>query len=101
MIRLQADWVSAPHSRVVMGALDGQGYFVGGCVRNALLNAPVADIDVATPLTPDEVLARLEEHGIKAIPTGFDHGTVTAVHEGKPVEITTFRKDIELSLIHI
>lgn len=95
MIRLQADWVTAPHSRAVMDALGGQGYFVGGCVRNALLDAPVADIDVATPLTPDEVLARLRESEIKAIPTGFDHGTVTAVYDGKPVEITTFRKDID------
>lgn len=95
MIRLQADWVTAPHSRAVMDALGGQGYFVGGCVRNALLDAPVADVDVATPLTPDEVLARLGESEIKAIPTGFDHGTVTAVYDGKPVEITTFRKDID------
>ena len=78
-----------------MHALDGQGYFVGGCVRNALLNAPVADIDIATPLTPQTVMARLDDHGIKVVPTGLAHGTVTAVHAGNPVEVTTFRKDIE------
>lgn len=95
MIRLQAEWISAPHSRAVMAALDGQGFFVGGCVRNALLDVPVADIDIATPLTPDAVMDRLKGSGIRAIPTGLAHGTVTAVHEGKPVEITTFRKDVE------
>ncbi|MEM7213464.1 MAG: CCA tRNA nucleotidyltransferase [Pseudomonadota bacterium] len=94
-MKLRADWVTAPHSRVVMEALDGQGFFVGGCVRNALLEAPVSDIDVATPLPPDEVLARLEKSGIKAIPTGLQHGTVTAVHQATPVEITTFRRDVE------
>lgn len=78
-----------------MQALDGQGFFVGGCVRNALLDVPVADIDIATPLTPDAVMARLKDSGIRAVPTGLAHGTVTAVHEGKPVEITTFRKDVE------
>ena len=94
-MKLDADWVTAPHSRVVMQALEGQGYFVGGCVRNALLGAPVSDIDVATPLEPGTVLARLQDAGIKAIPTGLQHGTITAVHEGVPVEITTFRRDVE------
>lgn len=94
-MKLDADWVTAPHSRVVMQALEGQGFFVGGCVRNALLGAPVSDIDVATPLEPKAVLARLQDAGIKAIPTGLQHGTVTAVHEGVPVEITTFRRDVE------
>ncbi|MEM9061763.1 MAG: CCA tRNA nucleotidyltransferase [Pseudomonadota bacterium] len=95
MTRLDAKWVRSPESRAVMAALDGQGFFVGGCVRNALLDAPVADIDVATPLVPDAVISRLEDAGLKAVPTGIAHGTVTAIHEGAPVEVTTFRADVE------
>jgi poly(A) polymerase len=69
--------------------------FVGGCVRNAILGTPVRDIDIATTLTPPEVIAALEAAGIKAIPTGIAHGTVTAVAKGKPFEITTLRRDVE------
>lgn len=94
-MRIEADWIEAAHSRTVMQALGGQGYFVGGCVRNALLGAPVADVDIATPLPPDAVLERLQSHSVKAIPTGLKHGTITAVHQGVPVEITTFRTDVE------
>lgn len=95
MRQLNADWVNAPGPRAVMAALDEQGFFVGGCVRNALLDAPVADIDIATPLVPDEVLARLDAAGLKSIPTGLKHGTVTAVAMSEPIEVTTFRTDIE------
>ena len=94
-MRIAAEWVTAPHSRVVMQALEGQGFFVGGCVRNALLDVAVSDIDVATPLGPEDVLERLNANKIKAIPTGLKHGTVTAVHQGVPVEVTTFRRDVE------
>jgi poly(A) polymerase len=69
--------------------------FVGGCVRNAVLGAPVRDIDIATPLTPPQVIAALEAAGLKAIPTGIVHGTVTAVAKGRPFEITTLRRDVE------
>jgi poly(A) polymerase len=69
--------------------------FVGGCVRNAVLGAPVRDIDIATTLTPPEVIAALKAAGLKAVPTGVDHGTVTAVAQGKPFEITTLRRDVE------
>lgn len=93
MTRITARWIDAPASRAVMAAL-GVGYFVGGCVRNSLLGAPVSDIDVATPLTPDDVIGRLEANGLKAVPTGLKHGTVTAVHEGTPIEVTTFRTDV-------
>ncbi len=68
--------------------------FVGGCVRNAVLKRPVGDIDIATTLTPDEVIAALAAGKIKAVPTGLDHGTVTAVAAGKPFEITTLRRDV-------
>lgn len=93
MTVIAADWVRAPASSAVMDAI-GTGYFVGGCVRNALLGAPVSDIDISTPLAPDEVTARLEAAGLKAVPTGLQHGTVTAVHEGVAVEVTTFRRDV-------
>jgi poly(A) polymerase len=69
--------------------------FVGGCVRNAVMGAPVRDIDIATTLTPPEVIAAVEAAGLRAVPTGVEHGTVTAVAEGKGFEITTLRRDVE------
>lgn len=87
-------WMRAPETRAVMDAL-GEARFVGGCVRNALMGQAVADIDIATPLAPDQVTKRLEAAGIKAVPTGIDHGTVTAVKDGKPFEVTTLRRDVE------
>jgi poly(A) polymerase len=93
MTRIDAPWVSAPASRAVMGALE-LGYFVGGCVRDALLGRPVADIDIATPLLPEAVIHRLEAAGLRAVPTGLSHGTVTAVACGTPIEVTTFRADV-------
>jgi len=69
--------------------------FVGGCVRNAVIGAPVRDIDIATTLTPPQVIAALEAAALKAVPTGIEHGTVTAVALGKPFEITTLRRDVE------
>jgi len=73
----------------------GSARFVGGCVRNTLMGRPVDDIDIATQLTPDRVLDALGAAGIRAIPTGIEHGTVTAVCEGRPFEITTLRRDVE------
>jgi poly(A) polymerase len=87
-------WMTAPETRAVLAAL-GEARFVGGVVRNALLGIAVNDIDIATPLTPDEVTKRLQAAGIKAVPTGIEHGTVTAVASGKPFEITTLRRDVE------
>ncbi len=91
--RIDAPWVAAPASRAVMDAL-GQAYFVGGCVRNALLGQPVTDIDIATPLPPTVVIERLEAGGLRAVPTGLAHGTVTAVVDHQPIEVTTFRADV-------
>jgi poly(A) polymerase len=82
-------------TRAVFRALQGEARFVGGCVRDALLKRPVGDIDIATPLFPDEVTRRLAAAHIKAVPTGLAHGTVTAVIEGRPFEITTLRRDVE------
>lgn len=91
-------WMRAPETRAVMSALlsgGGAARFVGGAVRNALLGLDVRDIDIATPLLPGEVIRRLEASQIRAIPTGVDHGTVTAVADGRAFEITTLRRDVE------
>ena len=97
MTRISADWVNADASQTVCRMLTDAGYqawFVGGCVRNALIGAPVADLDLSTNARPDDVIMLAEAAGLKAIPTGIDHGTITVVADGAPFEITTFRKDI-------
>jgi len=92
----QQDWMKAAETKAVMDALGtGQAMFVGGCVRNALLGEPVEDIDIATKHTPEEAEKILTAANIKVIPSGIDHGTITAVTNGKPFEITTLRKDVE------
>ncbi len=94
MTRLDSQpWMSARATRKLMEAL-GEARFVGGAVRNALLGVPVADIDIATPLTPDKVGARLAAAGIACVPTGVEHGTLTAIVEGRPFEVTTLRRDV-------
>ena len=70
--------MTAPETLAVMAAL-GEARFVGGAVRNALLGVGVADIDIAVPMPPSEVLARLVARNIKVVETGMDHGTVTAI----------------------
>jgi poly(A) polymerase len=90
-------WMSAPETRRVMEVLTkdgGAARFVGGVVRNALAGQPVSDIDLATPLLPNEVTRRLEAAGLGAVPTGIEHGTITAIAGGKPFEITTLRRDV-------
>lgn len=71
-----------------------EAWFVGGCVRNALLDAPVADYDLSTNARPDVVTHLAKASGLKVIPTGIDHGTVTVLAENIPFEITTFRRDV-------
>ena len=96
--RITDAWLSDPAAQTAMGLLieaGHQAYFVGGCVRNALLGAPVADVDIATSALPDTVSVLAENAGFKAIPTGIDHGTITIVVEDQPFEVTTFRRDIE------
>ena len=78
--------------------LDGNGEearVVGGAVRNALLQIPPGDIDIATTALPDEVIRRARAAGIKSVPTGIEHGTVTLVIDGRPFEVTTLREDTE------
>ena len=90
----QADWLDRRGLSVLIDALDGKARYVGGAVRDTLLGHAAKDVDVATPLLPDDVMARLKENAIKAIPTGIEHGTVTAVLPDGPVEITTLRRDV-------
>lgn len=98
--RLQGqDWLTAAATRAVMAALAAAGgpdcaRFVGGCVRNALIGAPIDDIDIATTLTPDAVVAALKAAGLRSVPTGIEHGTVTGLSEHQPFEITTLRRDV-------
>ena len=94
-----AAWLTDPATRAVMAALAARGgpdgaRFVGGCVRNSLLDRPVDDVDIATRLEPREVMEALAVAGLKAVPTGLDHGTVTAVSDHRPFEITTLRRDV-------
>jgi poly(A) polymerase len=98
MTRLAADWLAAPETRAVVAALAASGHrvlFVGGCVRNALLDQPVTDLDIATDATPETVIALAAAAGLKSVPTGLAHGTVTLVAGGRPFEVTTFRRDVE------
>ena len=83
-----------PRLLKALGADEGLTRYVGGAVRDELLELPVSDIDLATRIRPDEVVRRLEAAGIKAVPTGIAHGTVTAVSDGHPVEITSLRRDV-------
>lgn len=92
-----AAWMDRPGLDRLAHALDatnGSARYVGGAVRDTLLGLPVSDIDVATIHPPAEVVRRLEAAGIKAIPTGIAHGTVTAVADGTVVEVTTLRRDV-------
>ena len=92
-------WMSQSETAAVLDALEAAGgadcaRFVGGCVRNTLVGRPVDDIDIATVLTPDVATRALEGAGIRVVPTGIDHGTVTAVANRQPFEITTLRRDV-------
>ena len=92
------DWMTSPETLAVLDALEASGAhvrFVGGCVRDALLGRAVSDIDIATDAVPEKVVDALSAAGIKSVPTGLSHGTVTAVVQGHPFEITTLRRDVE------
>jgi tRNA nucleotidyltransferase/poly(A) polymerase len=87
-------FMTRPETVKLMTVL-GEARFVGGVVRNALLGKPVSDIDVATPHPPEKVRELLQAAGLKAVPTGIEHGTITAVVHGMPFEVTTLRRDVE------
>jgi poly(A) polymerase len=93
-----APWLkSGPAARVLqlLNRSGEEARVVGGAVRNALLKIPTGDIDIATTALPDEVIRRARAAGIKSVPTGIEHGTVTLVVEGQPFEVTTLREDTE------
>lgn len=93
-----AKWLTSPSLQRLMKILCQNGIdtrFVGGCVRDSLIKKQLHDIDIGTPLLPEDVIKRLEKHNIKTIPTGIDHGTVTAILPSIQIQITTLRKDIE------
>src|SRR3981081_1438688 len=93
-----APWLKSGPTARVLQLLDGNGEearVVGGAVRNALLKIPTGDIDIATTALPAEVIRRAKAAGIKSVPTGIDHGTVTLVVDAQPFEVTTLREDAE------
>jgi poly(A) polymerase len=91
-------WLDAPETQTLIAAFDAAGMdfrFVGGVVRDALLGRPISDIDLATPAAPEAVMRAVSAAGLKAIPTGIAHGTVTAIAGKRHFEITTLRRDVE------
>jgi len=93
-----AAWLKQSLVARLLALLDRDGEearVVGGAVRNALLHLPVGEIDMATTAVPEEVVRRVQAAGLKAVPTGLEHGTITVVIDGKPFEVTTLRRDIE------
>lgn len=98
MKQITSDWISNNATQKICRMLTNAGYdcyFVGGCVRNALLDVPVNDIDIATNALPRKVMDLAKAAGLKALPTGIDHGTITVIATGTPFEITTYRRDVE------
>ncbi len=96
--RLDAQWLADPDLQGVFNALVVEGdeaRAVGGVVRNTLLQVPITDIDIATTAAPETVMARARAAGLKAVPTGIDHGTITIVAGHRPFEVTTLRVDVE------
>lgn len=94
----RADWLDEAGLQALLAALSDGGEearIAGGAVRNTLLGEPVGDIDIATTTLPDETIRRAEAAGFKAIPTGYDHGTITVVAAGTAYEVTTLRADVE------
>jgi len=95
MQRIEADWLSDAATQRIFELLSATPTFVvGGCVRNALLNVPVKDVDFATAAHPETVSKLAEKAGMRVIPTGLSHGTVTVIAQDQPFEVTTFRRDV-------
>ena len=97
MTRIDAPWLKHDAAQQVCRVLTDAGYqawFVGGCVRNTLLNEPVADLDLTTDAHPERVTQLAKAAGLRVVPTGIAHGTVTIVAQNIPFEVTTFRRDV-------
>jgi poly(A) polymerase len=94
----KAPWLREPLLNELLAVLDRDGEearVVGGAIRNTLIGDPAGDIDIATTALTDEVISRVQAAGFKAVPTGIEHGTITAIAQGRPFEITTLREDVE------
>ncbi len=97
-MRIRGDWITDKALQSVLACLTGAGHralLVGGCVRNGLISRPIDDIDIATDARPERVQDLARGAGLKVVPTGIDHGTVTVIAGGVPHEVTTFRRDVE------
>ena len=95
--RLENNWLNQSSSQFLPKIFSGYGHqalFVGGCVRNSILNMPVIDIDMATDALPETIIKISKEHNFKFIPTGLEHGTITLIIDNISYQITTFRSDI-------
>ena len=97
-MKISGAWLQAKDTQDVMGALTSAGhqaFFVGGCVRNALMGIDVGDIDITTDAHPEKTAKIARKSGFRVVPTGFDHGTITVIAGGVPHEVTTMRRDVE------
>ena len=97
-IKIDQPWLHDPGAVAVIAAIGGDqriARYVGGCVRDALFGRPVRDIDIATELTPEQVMERLSAAGLSYAETGLAHGTITAIADGRGFEVTTLRHDVE------
>jgi len=97
-MKVAGDWLTSDTTQAVFAALTARGdtaLAVGGCVRNALMDVTVTDVDIATDAVPERVQQLALAAGLKSVPTGIDHGTVTIVSDGTGYEVTTFRADTE------
>ncbi|WP_158964879.1 CCA tRNA nucleotidyltransferase [Chachezhania sediminis] len=95
--RIDTPWLADPAVQAVCAALEAGGakaLFVGGCVRNALMGTGVRDIDICTDAVPERIIELTKAAGLKPVPTGIDHGTITVVSQGEGFEVTTFRRDV-------
>jgi poly(A) polymerase len=102
-MKISGDWIQHPGTQALCAALAAEGFralFVGGCVRNALLGVPVADIDISTDALPETVTNIANRAGFRVVPTGLEHGTVTVLAHGEAHEVTTFRRDVETNGRH-
>ena len=98
MTKVTGDWLTQRGTQSVLTMLEEAGhqaYAVGGCVRNAVLGEPVGDVDISTSARPEQVIDLANAAGLKPVPTGIDHGTITVVVDGEGYEVTSFRADVE------
>lgn len=93
--KLNSEWLSKKEIKKIFLSLDNKARFVGGCVRDSIIGERIKDIDIATVFSPEEVINRLNNSGIKTIPTGVDHGSIVAIVNNQSFDITTLRKDIK------